>query len=379
MPANLSPEYKKAEADFRRARDPADRLSALKEMLRTIPKHKGTEHLQADIKSRIKQLTEELAGPRKGGARTGPVQVIRPEGAAQVALLGPPNVGKSSLHALLTGSQADVGPYPHTTTAPQPGMLTYEDVQFQLIDLPPISATFMDAWLPNALQPAQACLLVVNLNVAGCVEDVAAIRQRLADKRIHLTDDWGGRLPGGLVMGEAIGEAVRAGLGAVAGGGLAPAVLAGEAASGAGAAGGRDDELDDPFRIDLPTILLANKHDQGFDPEEIAVLEELVGADFPALCVSTKTDEGIDLLGPLLFHGLGLVRVYTKIPGKPPDMSRPYTVSRGETVADVARLIHRDMASGLRFARVWGSGKFDGQQVGRDHIVQDGDVLEIHT
>ena len=104
MPANLSPEYKKAEQAFRSARDEQERLARLKEMLRTIPKHKGTEHLQADIKSRVKQLTEELSGPKKGATRSGPVHSVRSEGAAQIALIGPPNSGKSTLHSKLTGS-----------------------------------------------------------------------------------------------------------------------------------------------------------------------------------------------------------------------------------------------------------------------------------
>ncbi|MDE0457160.1 MAG: 50S ribosome-binding GTPase, partial [Chromatiales bacterium] len=136
MPANLSPEYKAAEAAFRAAREPKERLECLRDMLRTIPKHKGTEHLQGDIKARIKQLTDELAGPKKGGARGGPALVIRPEGAAQVAVLGPPNSGKSALVARLTGAHAEVGPYPFTTQFPQPAMLPHEDIHFQLVDLP---------------------------------------------------------------------------------------------------------------------------------------------------------------------------------------------------------------------------------------------------
>src|SRR5262245_32551886 len=99
MAANPSPEDKAAKAANRKAREPRERLECLREMLRTIPKHKGTEHIQADLKTRIKELTEEASGPRKGGARGGPTLVVRPEGAAQVALLGPPNAGKSSLHA----------------------------------------------------------------------------------------------------------------------------------------------------------------------------------------------------------------------------------------------------------------------------------------
>ena len=121
MPANLSPEYKAAESSLRKARDPKERLEWLREMLRTIPKHKGTEHLQADIKARIKDLAEEFERARKGGGHGGPALVIRPEGAAQLALLGPPNSGKSSLHARLTGSNAHVAPYPFTTQHPGRG------------------------------------------------------------------------------------------------------------------------------------------------------------------------------------------------------------------------------------------------------------------
>ena len=139
MPANLTPEYKAAEAQFRKARDPQERLEWLREMLRVIPKHKGTDHLQGDIKRRVKELSEELERPKKGGMRGGPALVIRPEGAAQIALIGPPNVGKSSLHAQLTGSGAPVAAYPFTTRYPEPGMMSYEDIHFQLVDLPAVS------------------------------------------------------------------------------------------------------------------------------------------------------------------------------------------------------------------------------------------------
>ena len=106
MPANLSPEYKAAEANFRKARDPKERLEWLREMLRVIPKHKGTDHLQGDIKRRIRELSEELEAARKRAGRAAVRRIVtRPEGAAQIALLGPPNSGKSSLHARLTGSK----------------------------------------------------------------------------------------------------------------------------------------------------------------------------------------------------------------------------------------------------------------------------------
>jgi len=357
MPTNVTPEYMKAKAEYRRARDPKERLQCLKEMMRLLPKHKGTDHLQAEIKGKIKQLTAELASSRTAGGHVGPVHAIRPDGAAQVVLIGPPNAGKSSLHAKLTGSHAEVGAYPNTTHAPLPGMLPYEDVQFQLVDLPPISATHMESWMPNALQQAHAALLVVNLAAPGCVENVVSIRDRLAGKRTTLTPDWPGPLdPGLMVATERDGRPT------------APQSPAGAEAEDA-----------DPFRVVLPTLLVATRRDIRSMTEEIDTLEELVGVRYPAIEVSNETGVGLDRIGPLLFGGLEVVRVYTKIPGHAPDTDRPYTVFRGATVHDVARLVHREIAESVKFARVWGSTKFDGQRVGKDHVVADRDVVELHA
>ena len=359
MPTNVTPEYKKAKEAFKRARDPQERMTCLKEMLRLVPKHKGTDHLQAEIKTRIKQLTDELAGPKKGGARTGPVHTIPPDGAAQIALIGPSNTGKSSIHDRLTNSHAEIGPYPHTTHAPLPGMFDFNDVQFQMVDLPPISSSFMEPWMPNALQLAHAALLIVDLSIPGCVENVAAIRDRLGDKRISLIDQWPGNFEPGLLDIETVRE---------------EAASDSEQTTFEG-----DEEVDNTFRVTLPTMLVANKSDLDWDRDEIAVLEELIDIHYPALAVSTETGEGIDKIGPLLFQGLGIVRVYTKIPGKKVDAGRPYTLFEGETVQDVAHLVHRDLAQTLKFARIWGSAKFDGQQVGKDHVVRDGDIIELHS
>ncbi len=340
MPANLTPEYKAAEAAFRHARDAKERLACLREMLRTIPKHKGTDHLQADIKTRIKQLTDELAGPKKGGARGGPATVIHPEGAAQIALIGPPNSGKSTLHAKLTGSHAHTGPYPFTTQYPQPGMLPFEDIHFQLIDLPPLSAEHGVPWIANTLQPADACLLVIDLGDPACVDQLTTVRDSLLQRHVTLLERW-------------------------------DTAEEDDSASS---------ELPDPFAVRLPTLMIANKGDQitALD-EELRVFQELTGVRYPVMKVSAATGEGLDQLAPWLFEHLGIVRVYTKAPGRPPDKDRPFTVRRGQTVQDVALLVHRDFAHSVKYARVWGDGYFSGQQVGKEHPVSDGDVLELHV
>jgi ribosome-interacting GTPase 1 len=341
MPANLTPEYKAAEAAFRKARDPRERLERLREMLRVIPKHKGTDHLQGDIKRRIKELSEELERPKKSGTHGGPPLVIQPEGAAQIALLGPPNTGKSSLHARLTGSGAQAAPYPFTTQYPEPGMMPYEDIRFQLVDLPAISPEHPVAWLASALQTADACLLVVDLGDPACVERIEALHEVLGERRVTLTNRW-----------EPEGEPAREGA-----------------------------EVDeDPFALRLPAVLLANRADVLTDVDtELRAFLELTGICYPAFAVSATTGRGLGEIGPLLFCQLGIVRVYTKVPGRPPDRDRPFSLRRGQTVEDVARLVHKDVARSLKYARVWGKAGFDGQHVGRDHPLADGEVVELHT
>jgi len=336
MPTNPGPEFKKAQAAFRRAKDQQERLDLLREMLKVLPKHKGTEHLQADIKSKIKELTDELSGPKKGGARGGPPTSFRSEGAGQIAIVGPPNSGKSALHARLTGSHTASEPYPFATQFPQPGMYPVDDSSIQLIDVPSISPEHPIPWLANTLQPADACLFVVDLSAPGCVEGAASVIDILRERRVFLTPTW----PQGADV---------------------------------------IDDDSDPFAKVLPTLLVANKSDLLDDPlGELAVLEELGGWTFPTAAVSAISGDGLDDLGRWLFTSLGVVRVYTKLPGEEPDGSPPFTIRRGQTIHDLAFQIHKDVARDFKYARVWGSHAFDGQQVGRDYEPRDKDVVELH-
>jgi ribosome-interacting GTPase 1 len=340
MPANLSPEYKDAQEKFRRARDPQERLECLREMLRTIPKHKGTEHLQAEIKTRVKELTDELGAPKKGAARGGPDLTVRREGAAQVALVGPPNAGKSSLHVRLTGSHAVVGPYPFSTKHPVPGMLVHEDVQLQLVDLPPVAEDYFEPWMSGTLHNADAVALVVDLSDPGCVDHLDVIERRLGEKKVSLVP----RLDSPPTTGDS------------------------------------EDAALDPFHASLPTLLLANKADLFADPgAELAVFREIAPDPFDSLAVSAEAGMGLAEIGPALFSLLEIVRIYSKVPGHPPDMGRPFTLRGGGTVRDVAQQVHRGMAAELKFARVWGpSAEFEGQQVSAAHAVRDRDVVELH-
>jgi ribosome-interacting GTPase 1 len=337
MPANLSPEYKAAEAAFRKAREPRERLDLLREMLRTIPKHKGTEHLQADIKARIKDLSAELDTTHKAGRHGGPSVATHREGAAQIALVGPPNAGKSLLHARLTGSESPSAAYPFTTQFPLPGMLTYEDVHLQLVDLPAIAREHPVPWLATALQSADAALVVIDLSDPACTDRLDEMHVVLAERKVKLTEQW---------------ESDDAALSAD----------------------------DDPLVLRLPALLVANKSDAVDDADgELAALREIAGLRYPSLAVSAATGHGMGDIGAWLFEHLGIVRVYTKLPGKPADTARPFTLRRGQTVRDVARLVHKDVERTLRYARLWGRSGFDGQQVGPDHRLADRDVIELHA
>ncbi len=338
MPTNVTPEFRKVQKQYRKTQDPQERIELLKEMLRVVPKHKGTEHLRAEMRTKLKELTEEVSSPGRGATRTGPPVAFRREGAGQISLIGPPNVGKSALHDRLTGSHTTSEAYPFATQWPQPGMFRHEDIAFQLIDVPSIAPEHPIPHIANTLQLADACLFVVDLSDVNCVSRAQSTIDMLADRKIDLVASW------------------------------------------AEEDNGVTDDEEDFFRIRLPTLLVANKADLLEDPAgELEVLEELLGVAYPTMAVSATNGAGIEALGPWLFDHMRVVRVYTKRPGEDADRGNPFALQAGETVFDLARLIHKDVASSFKHARIWGTATFDGQQVGRDHELVDGDVVEIHT
>ncbi|MGA2268310.1 MAG: GTPase [Bryobacteraceae bacterium] len=182
MPANLSPEYLAAEEEYRSAETVAEKIAALERMYATLPKHKGTEKMQADIKRRLSQTRKE--SQKKGASHALPFYFVTREGAGQVALVGPANSGKSSLVRALTHALPEVAEYPFTTRLPMPGMMAFENVQIQLVDLPPISAEFTEPWLPQVIRNANASVLVVDVNDADSLEEVELIENSLQGWRL---------------------------------------------------------------------------------------------------------------------------------------------------------------------------------------------------
>jgi uncharacterized protein len=331
MPANLPPQYIKAEDDYRRATSPGDRLEALRELFRLLPKHKGTEKLQCDLKTRISRAREELEGAKAGGSKKAGISYKVPsEGAGQVVLVGPANSGKSALLAALTNAKPEVAPYPFTTRTPQPGMATWEDVRLQLVDLPPVTADFMESWMPGLVASSDAALFVLDLGDDDLIDSAEVVLARMADSHVELVRE----LPF---------------------------------------------DSDDETLRHVKTVVVANKVDAEGAADRLAILREWYGDRFPIVETSATSRVQLDTLTTLAYDTLGVVRVYTKVPGKPADRSRPFTVPIGSTVLDLAREIHRDFEQSLKFAKVWGSGQFEGQTVRRDHELRDADVVELHV
>jgi len=342
MPANLTPQYLAAEQKFKEAKTAEDKLAALREMLAVIPKHKGTEKLQADIKRRISRLQEESRKAQKKGRRP-PAWIVEPEGAGQVAVVGLPNAGKSSLVGALTSASPAVADYPFTTQLPQPAMARFEDIQIQLVDCPPLYPGGTDHWYADVLRHADAWLVVFDLSdrepvgqLDGCEKEILRL---LTPKSETVPERFAWDVKATLFVG-----------------------------SKADAEGARE-------RAALIERELAARGLAGQRPGEGAG-GTLRGA---LHLVSVRRASGLAELPAALFALLDIVRVYSKAPGKKPDMSKPYVLRRGSTVLDVAAQIHRDIADNLRYARIWGSSKYDGQAVQKDYVLHDGDVVEIHT
>jgi ribosome-interacting GTPase 1 len=367
MPANLPPAYKEAEARYRRARTVEEKLACLEEMLRIMPKHKGTDKLQADVKARIAKFKRQ---PKKKGASRGPSYIVRTEGAGQIALVGPPNSGKSSLVAGLTRARPEVAGYPFTTREPVPGMMEYEDIAFQLVDLPPLSDEYVEPWVYDLIRHADLFWLVVE--ATNSLDELKQVQRLLMAKHIMAYP----ALP--------VTETGQTGTSATGRDDETGSAASGKEAAGGRTGGGESPGVKPPeppaeFWTVKPALLVVTHLDEPGGPEDIEILKELLDEPWPVEAVSTATGDGLDALRRRTFDALEIVRVYTKQPGKPPDKAQPFTFQRGATVGDLARTIHKEVLDSLKFARIWGADVFDGQTVQREHVLADGDVVEIHS
>jgi len=337
MPANLTPQYLAAEKRFKESSTLQEKMEALEEMMATIPKHKGTEKMQADLRRRMAKLQAEV-GKKHGISKASAMYSVRREGAGQVVLVGAPNTGKSSLLAKLTHASPEIGDYPFTTRLPQPGMMPFENIQVQIVDMPPIAPEFYEPWMGGIVRGADLALLIVDVNSDEALEEVDGVLKILEGSRIELVK----------VLPE-------------------------------------EDKTDPSRPVLRPCLMIANKVDTERAEEILQIVREFYQSQFEILPVSALTGDRIENLRRTIFDRLEIVRVFTKAPGKKADLdSPPFVLKSGSTVVDAARAVHRDLAQTFKFARMWSSEKskrsvkFDGQMVERTHRLEDGDILELH-
>lgn len=330
MPANLPPQYYELEREFRAERDPSEQLRMAQELLKMMPKHKGTDKLQAEMKSKISKIKKLIAG---GGVKHGARQVatfdhVDKEGARQVILIGPPNSGKSSLVDALTHAEPLVADYPYSTREPMTGMMTFETVQLQLIDTPPVSIEQYETYMTGLIRNADMVLLVADLAAASMLEDLNYLLGKLEEKRILLKPEF-------------------------------------------------VESPEDPRYANKKTVICAHKEYDDESGLAYAKLKETF-ADYAIVPTSILDDDSLDALKKCLFDNLRIIRVYTKTIGHEPSYKDPIILSVGGTVEQAAGDLHKDFVAKFKFAKIWGEGKFDGQRVQRDFVLSDKDIIEFH-
>jgi ribosome-interacting GTPase 1 len=323
MPANLPPQYYDAEKRYRAARTPEDKIEALETMLTIMPRHKGTDHLYGDLRRRIAKLTEE-AERKAATSRTS--FYIRKEGAGQVALVGLPNSGKSQLLAAVTDALPEIADYPFTTKTPNIGMMKFENIQIQLVDTPAVTGKDSRVWLNNVARNADLIAIVVDMS-KNPVEQVESTLKELKNVSI---------VPGNEPSYSLIGQRPK------------------------------------------KMMIIGNKSDVDASGSGWLRLKARYGPDFLMSSVSAAMGDNLQDFKKNVFNALDIIRVHTKSPGKKVELTDPIILKTGSTVKDAAEDIHKDFKAKLKYAVVWGSGKFDGQRVSQTHVLQDNDIIELH-
>lgn len=330
MAVNLTPQYLEAEQDYKRAQTAEERLECLKRMWALVPKHKASEKLQAELKTKLSAAREEVEHERKSPKKVGVSYKIPKQGAGQIVLFGAPNVGKSRLLTRLTRATPEVAPYPFTTREPHAGMMEWEDARVQLIDTPPVTADYLEGYVSSMVRSADGCALLVDLGD----DDGPFAAQTVIDRLVQVKTVLIGQPPA---------------------------------------------DHPDASIHHTRTVLLANKLDLPGAADRLEIVREMFAERFPMFALDAESGNGLEDTRTALYRMLNVIRVYSKRPGKPADLTSPFTCPVGSTLQQMAELVHRDFAEKLKSARIWGTGVFDGQTVTRDHVLHDKDIVELHS
>lgn len=328
MPANLTPQYYEVEKKLKTATTNEEKILILEEMLSIIPKHKGTEKIQAQLKTKIAKLKQQ-SQKKATTAKHGPSMVIKKSGAGQVVLIGPPNSGKSQLIKALTNAEPQISNYPFTTTTPYPAMMNFGDIQIQLVDTPPITLDYMEVWHPEIIKTGDTLLVVMDLGCRDPASEFFNLENRLKEKRLNLVS--------------ALTD---------------------------------DSPLYTMFH--KKSLVVANKNDLSSASQTLEKLRQVLDSRLPLLSVSALQEIGMEPLKEEIFRMLNIIRVYSKAPGKKFTGGEPFTLKCGSTVMDMARAVHKDFSQKLKFARIWSEHKYQGQKVNRNYVLSDKDIIELH-
>jgi ribosome-interacting GTPase 1 len=390
MPTNLPAEAKRKWAEVSAARNPREKIQLMQEFLSLVPKHKGTAKLCAQVKKQMAVLRREIEEKKhRRAGRGGPKFFIEKEGAAQIALLGLTNSGKSSLLRAVTNAKVEVSPAPYTTREPVPGIMNYEDIQFQIIEAPALMEGSADgkAWGLQTLalaRNADGLILIIDLSqnptsqlstILGELEkariSVFKPRGRVEIEKKHM--GVGLRI---IVVGKLVDCTLKDVEELLKSYRVTDAIIkiSGEVAL--------DDVEDAVFESTVykPTIIIANKVDVEDAENNLKLLESQIGGKLPLLAVSCEKRYGLEKLGEILFKALDIIRVYTKEPDERTRSEKPFILRKGATVYDLAKNIHSDFSERFSFAKVWSKRLvFSPQKVGATFTLEDGDVVEIHT
>jgi ribosome-interacting GTPase 1 len=390
MPANLPAEAKQKYREASLARNPQEKIKKLQEFMSLFPKHKGTENLRAQVKRKISVLKQEIEDKKqkRTGVATGPRIFVEKEGDAQIVILGPTNVGRSSLLSTLTNSKVAVLNYPYTTTEPTPGMFNYEDLQLQMVETPAIMEGSSEggSWGLQTLTSARnadGLVLMVDLS-KDPVEQFRLIIKELEkskiltkkpNARISIEKKHMGAKLKFIVLGKLVDCDVKDLTKLLKSYGIRDATIKiwGEATL--------DDVEEAVFegKVYRPAIVLANKADQPLAAEKLEQLKKAVGKEMKIVAISCAKKDGMEKLGAEIFEILDIMRVYTKEPNKRDASRRPFTIKKGSTVFDLAKRIHSDFYEQFAYAKIWSKRlRFSPQKVGGTFELQDGDTVEIH-
>lgn len=383
MPTNLPAEAKKKLAEYQAARTIEEKIKVLSEALSLIPDHKGTEKLRRQIRKRLAELRREEEERRRRRVGSTSVFSVKKEGWAQISLIGAANSGKSSILNILTGASSPVADYPLTTQKPYLGMMIYENVEIQIVDLPSILTHDLEetSYASKSIGVARnsdLIAIVVDLTnkpldqLRAVIELLKnhgiSVEKKRCEVIVEKKDSGGLRI---ITMGKtdfSYNELRQLLLDL----GLRSAVIkiVGEATL---------DEVQEQILTETTykkAVVIFNKADQIPESQLESIIKQAANYGLKFIYASRNSEEAKDSLKKFLFESLEMIRVYTQKDGQP--SPKPLLLPRGTTVQELAEIIHRDLAKNMKYARVWGrSVKIQGQRVGPEFVLDDGDLIEI--